>query len=312
MRLGLDIYGGDFAPECTILGAIEARKEISEEIDIVLFGDRKMIMKRVEAEGVDPYLFNYVHTEEFIEMGENPTRAIKSKPNSTIALGFSLLKKGEIDVFASAGNSGAMMVGAMFTVRATEGVIRPSITSAIPRPDGSMNIILDVGINLDCKPDVLYQFGILGSVYAQKVFGISNPRVGLLNIGEEEKKGNTTVQAAHSLMKDSIDFNFVGNVEGRDIFSPEVDVIVCDGFTGNVMLKEAEAFYALIKKEGIDNEFFNRMNYEKYGGTPILGVNGNVIIGHGISSPEAIKNMLKLSLEVAQAKLSENIKIAFQ
>lgn len=312
MRLGLDIYGGDFAPECTILGAIEARKEISEEIDIVLFGDRKMIMKRVEAEGVDPYLFNYVHTEEFIEMGENPTRAIKSKPNSTISLGFSLLKKGEIDVFASAGNSGAMMVGAMFTVRATEGVIRPSITSAIPRPDGSMNIILDVGINLDCKPDVLYQFGILGSVYAQKVFGISNPRVGLLNIGEEEKKGNTTVQAAHSLMKDSIDFNFVGNVEGRDIFSPEVDVIVCDGFTGNVMLKEAEAFYALIKKEGIDNEFFNRMNYEKYGGTPILGVNGNVIIGHGISSPEAIKNMLKLSLEVAQAKLSENIKIAFQ
>ena len=169
-----------------------------------------------------------------------------------------------------------------------------------------------MGINLDCKPDVLYQFGILGSVYAQKVFGISNPRVGLLNIGEEEKKGNTTVQAAHSLMKDSIDFNFVGNVEGRDIFSPEVDVIVCDGFTGNVMLKEAEAFYALIKKEGIDNEFFNRMNYEKYGGTPILGVNGNVIIGHGISSPEAIKNMLKLSLEVAQAKLSENIKIAFQ
>ncbi|MCB0479929.1 MAG: phosphate acyltransferase PlsX [Flavobacteriales bacterium] len=312
MRLGLDIYGGDFAPECTILGAIEARKEISEEIDIVLFGDRKSIMKRVEAEGVDPYLFNYIHTTASIEMADHPAKAFKSKPNSSISLGFSLLKKGEIDVFASAGNSGAMLVGAMLTVRATEGVIRPSITSGIPRPDGKMTIVLDVGINVDCKPDVLYQFGILGSVYARRVYGVEAPKVGLLNIGEEEKKGNITVQAAYSLMKESTDFNFIGNVEGRDLFSSDVDVIVCDGFTGNVVLKEAEAFYSLIKKQGIENEFFDRFNYEKYGGTPILGVNGNVIIGHGISSPLAIKNMLKLSLEVAQAKLSENIKIAFQ
>lgn len=312
MRLGLDTYGGDFAPQSTILGAIEARKELPEEVDIVLIGNRKESMRFVEEQSVDPHLFNYVHCSDSIGMGEHPSRAFKSKPDSSISKGFFLLKKGEIDVFASAGNSGAMMVGSMLTIRATEGVIRPSITTALPRPDGSMNIILDVGINVDCKPDVLYQFGILGSVYSGAIFGVSEPKVGLLNIGEEEKKGNSTALATFSMMQDSPDFNFIGNVEGRDIFDSKVDVIVCDGFTGNVMLKEAEAFYNMIRERGIKDEFFDRFNYEIYGGTAVLGVKGNVIIGHGISSPLAIKNMLKLSLEVAQAKLSEKIKKAFQ
>lgn len=312
MRLGIDTFGGDFAPESTILGAIEARKELGNDITIVLFGDEEIARTRIANEGFDPDAFDYVHTKDFIGMGEHPAKAFKNKPKASISLGFQCLKAGDIDAFASAGNSGAMMAGAMLTVRVIPGVIRPSITSAIPCPDGSMNILLDVGINPDCKPDVLYQFGILGSVYAKHVLNIENPRVSLLNIGEEEEKGNISTQATYQLMKDNMDFNFVGNVEGRDLFSEKVDVIVTDGFTGNVMLKEAEAFYSMIRKRGIRDDFFNRMNYEIYGGTPVLGINGNVIIGHGISSATAIKNMIVHSLEVAQAQLAEKIKNAFQ
>ncbi|MAZ36171.1 MAG: phosphate--acyl-ACP acyltransferase [Crocinitomicaceae bacterium] len=312
MRLGLDTFGGDFAPDSTILGAIEARRELPGTVDIVLIGNEKASREKILSEGDNPDDFEFIHTTDFIEMGEHPAKAFKSKPKSSTGLGFHYLKKGELDSFASAGNSGAMMVGSMFTIQAIPGVIRPSVTSAIPCPDGSMNILLDVGINADCKPDVLYQFGILGSIYAKEVFAIENPKVGLLSMGEEEEKGTMQVQAAHQLMKDSQDFNFFGNVEGRDLFSGEVDVIVTDGFTGNVMLKEAEAFYAMIKKRGIDDAFFNRLNYEIYGGTPVLGVNGNVIIGHGISSARAIKNMILHSLDVSKAQLAEKIKNAFQ
>ena len=221
------------------------------------------------------------------------------------------MKEGNLDAFSSCGNSGAMLVGAMYTIKAISGVIRPCITTAFPKESGGFNLLLDVGTNADCKPDVLYQFAILGKLFAENVFGIANPKVGLLNIGEEPEKGNLVAQAAHAMMKDSKDFNFVGNVEGRNIFSDDADVIVCEGFTGNVVLKFAEAFYSKIKKRGIDDEYFNRFNYELYGGTPILGVNGNVVIGHGISSPLAIKNMLLLSYNVAQARLPEKIKQAF-
>ncbi len=312
MRLGLDTFGGDFAPDSAILGAIEARQELSENVEIVLIGDESISRAKIQSQGVNPDIFHFVHTTDRIEMGEHPAKAFKSKPKSSISLGFHYLKTGELDAFSSAGNSGAMMVGSMFTIQAVPGVIRPSVTSAIPCPNGSMNILLDVGINADCKPDVLYQFGVLGSIYAQQVFSIKEPKVGLLSMGEEEEKGTMQVQAAHQLMKDSRDFNFYGNVEGRDLFSDEIDVIVTDGFTGNVMLKEAEAFYAMIKKRGINDDFFNRLNYEIYGGTPVLGVNGNVIIGHGISSARAIKNMIVHSLEVSNAQLAEKIKNAFQ
>jgi phosphate acyltransferase len=244
-------------------------------------------------------------------MGEHPTKAFSKKTGSSIAAGFSLLKDKKIDAFASAGNTGAMLVGSIYTVKSVTGVIRPCITSMLPKESGNYNIILDVGANADCKPDVLYQFGILGSLFSKYIFNNENPRVGLLNIGEEEKKGNLLTQAAHELMKDSKDFNFIGNVEGRDIFSEKVDVIVCDGFTGNVVLKEAESFYSLIKKRGIKDEFFDKFNYELYGGTPILGINSNVIIGHGISNGLAIKNMVLLSKDVTEARLSDKIKEAF-
>ncbi|HRH61939.1 MAG TPA: phosphate acyltransferase PlsX [Bacteroidia bacterium] len=312
MKIGIDAMGGDFAPKAVISGAILAQKEFnSNSIRIVLVGDEQVIQQTILEEGGNSTLFDIVHAPDVIGMGEHPTKALSHKPQSSIAVGFSLLKQGKIDSFASAGNTGSMLVGSMFSVKSIAGVIRPCITSVLPKEDGGVGLILDVGTNADCKPDVLYQFGMLGSILAKSVYKIDNPKVGLLNIGEEAEKGNLVSQAAHALMKDSTHFNFIGNVEGRDLFSKSVDVIVCDGFTGNVVLKEAEAFYTLIKRRGRSDEFFDRFNYENYGGTPILGVNSNVLIGHGISNSVAIKNMLLLSKDVILAKLPEKIKEAF-
>jgi phosphate acyltransferase len=204
-----------------------------------------------------------------------------------------------------------MLVGAMFTVKAIPGVIRPCITGILPKESGGYGIILDVGTNADCKPDVLYQFGVLGSICAKEIYKISNPKVALLNIGEEPEKGNLVSQAAYNLMKDTKDFNFVGNVEGNDLFSDKADVIVCEGFVGNVVLKNAEAFYKLCKSRKISDEYFDKFNYELYGGTPILGINSNVLISHGKSSPLAFKNVLVLAKDMVNAKLDEKIKQVF-
>lgn len=304
--------GGDFAPGATVSGAILAHNELPADVSIVLIGDKDQIIPLLEAKGAKPSDFEIVHTTEVISMGEHPTKAFTQKPNSTIGLGFKMLKEGSLDAFASTGNTGAMLVGSMYTVKAIAGVIRPCITSVLPKEEGGFSLILDVGTNADCKPDVLYQFGILGSLYAEHVHNINTPKVGLLNIGEEPEKGNLVSQATHNLMKDSKDFNFIGNIEGRDLFDGKADVIVCDGFTGNIVLKEAEAFYALMRKRGLLDDYFHRFNYEIYGGTPVLGVNGTVMIGHGISNDVAIKNMLLLSREVTEAKLPEKIKQAFQ
>jgi phosphate acyltransferase len=311
VKIGVDIMGGDFAPEAIVLGAIEAQKIIGDEATIVLVGDKDQALNILKQHNTDESKFNFVHTTEVIGMGDHPTKALLQKPNSSITVGFGLLKKGELDAFCSAGNSGAMLVGSMYTVKPVPGVIRPCIPSVLPKLSGGQGVILDVGINADCKPDVLYQFGILGKLYAENVLGISNPKVGLLNIGEEEEKGSLLTQAAHQLMKESTDFNFIGNVEGRDLFEDMADVIVCDGFTGNVVLKEAEGFYKLIAKRGLLDDYFKRFNYENYGGTPVLGVNGNVIIGHGISNNVAAKNMIILSKEVTSAQIPQKIQQAF-
>jgi glycerol-3-phosphate acyltransferase PlsX len=180
----------------------------------------------------------------------------------------------------------------------------------IPKENGGIGIILDAGTNPDCKADTLYQFGILGSLYAQYVYNIKNPKVGLLNIGEEEEKGSLLTLAAFKLMKNTTDFNFIGNVESRDFFKEKVDVIVCDGFTGNIVLKQTEAMYRIIVKQGFKNDFIDRFNYENYGGTPILGINSSVIIGHGISNEKAIKNMILHTRDVHEAKLYEKIQTA--
>jgi glycerol-3-phosphate acyltransferase PlsX len=277
----------------------------------VLFGDKEQALPILAEQQIDASCFEFVHCTEVISMGEHPTKAITQKPNSSISVGFQYLKEGKIDSFASAGNTGAMLVGSMFSVRAIEGVQRPAIATNVPKLKNGFGIMLDVGANADCKPEVLAQFGVLGSIFAEAVYGISNPKVGLMNIGEEEEKGNLVSQAAFTLLKEQKNIHFTGNIEGRDLFNEKADVIVCDGFTGNVMLKLAETFYILTLKKGFKDEFFDRFNYEQYGGSPILGVNAPVIIGHGISSPEAIKNMILLSKTMIESKLVDKIKAAF-
>ncbi len=311
MKIGFDIMGGDHAPINELDGAILAAQELPSHVKIVLIGDSEAAKKHITGKNIDPGIFEFVHTTEVIEMGEHPTKAFSQKPDSSISVGFKLLKENKMQAFASAGNTGAMLVGSMFSVKSVPGVIRPCITSVLPKQSGGYGLILDVGTNADCKPDVLYQFGILGSLYAQHVYKVDKPKVGLLNIGEEPEKGNLVAQAAYGLMKDSKDFNFIGNVEGRDLFNDKVDVIVCEGFVGNVVLKAAEAFYRLIKKRDRSDEYFDRFNYENYGGTPILGINSNVMIAHGISSPLAFKNMLLHTKEIVDANLPEKIKNVF-
>ncbi len=312
MRIGIDVMGGDYAPKVTVEGALLAQQELPDDVRIVLIGDEEAIKATLNENNADPSLFDIVPTTEVIGMAEHPTKAFSQKTNSSITVGFHLLKAGKIDAFAGAGNTGAMLVGSFYTVKAVQGVIRPSIATLLPKESGGVNVLLDVGINSDCKSDVLYQFGILGSLYAEHVFGIQNPKVGLINIGEEEGKGNLVTQATHELMKETKEFNFVGNIESRDMFSDKADVMVCDGFTGNIMLKEAEAIYTLIKKRGIEDAYFDRFNYENYGGTPVLGINSTVMIGHGISNDIAIKNMIRSAYEIADAKLSDKIKNAFE
>jgi phosphate acyltransferase len=312
MKIGLDIMGGDFAPKATVLGAIEAYKALSEGQQLVLIGDKEQAVSILQENNVSPDHFEFVHTTEVIGMGEHPTKAIVQKPDSSISVGFKLLKEGSIAAFSSAGNSGAMLVGALFSVKAIPGVLRPAMTTIIPKLKGGLGILIDVGANADCKPEFLVQFGVLGSLFAQHVYNVQNPRVALMNIGEEEEKGNILSQATYPLMKESNLINFTGNVEGRDMFGDLADVIVCDGFTGNIILKLAESFYVVTLKKGLKDEFFDRFNYEQYGGSPILGINAPVVVGHGISSPEAIKNMVLLSKNMVESALVDKIKLAFQ
>jgi phosphate acyltransferase len=312
MKIGFDILGGDYAPKNCLEGVMLAAKELPSNVKLVLIGDSEVAKNYFVKNNVDPDQFDYEHTTEVIDMGEAPTKAFSQKPNSSIFLGFRLLKEKKIDVFASAGNTGAMLVGSMFTVKAIPGVIRPCITTLLPKENGGFGLLLDVGTNADCKPDVLYQFGIMGTIFCKEVYKIENPTVGLLNIGEEPEKGNLVAQATHALMKDSKDFNFVGNIEGRELFSGKADVIVCEGFVGNILLKTSEAFHDVIKARNRSDEYFDKFNYELYGGTPVLGVNSNVIIGHGISSALAFKNMLLLSKNVVDAKLNDKITQIFQ
>ena len=307
VRIGIDVMGGDFAPSATIEGSVLALDNLADGIEIVLIGDQDQITSELKKHQVDASAFSIVHAPDIIEMGDHPTKAFVQKPKSSIAVGFGLLKKGQIDGFASAGNTGAMFVGGYMSVKPIPGILRPCISSVLPKLDGGVNVILDVGANADCKADVLYQFGILGSLFAEHVCGVKTPRVGLLNIGEEETKGNMLTIAAHEMMKDSTDFNFCGNIESRHLFDDECDVIVCDGFSGNVILKQAESVYSLIKQRQIEDDYFDRFNYENYGGTPILGLNKTVVIGHGISNAVAIKNMIVLTADVVEADLTTKI-----
>ena len=304
--------GGDYAPEAAVKGAVMALDAIGPDSRIVLFGDEAKVKAVLAAEGCPAERFDIVATTEVIEMGDHPAKAFQAKADSSITVGFGYLAKGAIDGFASAGSTGAMMVGSMYAVKPIEGVIRPTISSIIPTVTGHPALLLDVGLNVDCKPEVLAQYGLI-AIYAEAVLGIRKPRVAVLNIGEEETKGNTQSKATYELLKADGRIDFVGNVEASYLFTGKVaDVVVCDGFVGNTVLKMAEGLYHINKKLGGGNAFWDAMNYENVGGTPVLGVNAPVVIGHGISSPKAIRSMILSTERCITADLTAKLQRAFK
>ena len=310
MKIAVDALGGDFAPDAIIEGVVAAvQAGLPPSVTVVLLGPLEVLTAKLTALGLAPGpALELVHAPDAIGMADHPTKALSQKPNSTISVGFRLLKEKHVDAFCSAGNTGAMHVGALFSIKAIEGVIRPCIAGFVPQLGGQQAIMLDIGANADCKPDMLAQFGELGSIYARHMFGVAAPRVALMNIGEEDQKGSLVAQAAHQLLKDARRINFVGNIEGKDLFLNRADVIVTDGFTGNALFKLGESFYDVARQRGITDEFIARTNYESVGGSPIIGVNGNVIIAHGVSSPTAIQNMIALAIR--QVKADAHVKIA--
>ncbi len=312
--------GGDFAPEATLSGALLAHHALhpdgqaDDKADhrIVLFGEESLIRKFLRKKKLPAGTFDIVASTEVIGMGEHPIKAFTKKTGSSIVLGFKALKHKEIDAFCSAGNSGVMLVGSIYSVNTIQGVIRPCTTTLLPQENGGISVLLDIGTNPDVKPDVLYQFAVLGSLYARHVYKIKNPGVGLLNIGHEEEKGNLLCQTVYPMLKNAEEIRFVGNMESRDLFKNKADVIVCDGFTGNVVIKLIEAMYRITAKRQLHDPFLQRLNYELYGGSPILGINAAVVLGHGISSATAIKNMILLARDTSKARLHQKIKQSFR
>ena len=311
IKIGLDMMGGDFAPLEAIKGVAAFFAENNMDVQLVLIGDEVQIKIHAAKNNLPQENYIILHAPQVIEMHEHPTKALKEKSESSIAIGFQLLASGKTDAFISAGNTGAMMVGALFSIKTIEGVTRPTIGAYMPREDGSLGLLLDVGLNADCKPENLNQFAILGSLYAEHILKMENPKVGLVNLGEEEGKGNLLAQAAYPILKENNKINFIGNIEGRDILMTKADVLVCDGFTGNVVLKLAESIYDITQRRNVKDEYFERFNFEAHGGVPVLGVAKPVIIGHGISHATAFKNMINIACRMLETDLSGKIKESF-
>ncbi len=312
MNIALDVMGGDFAPSEAVKGVAVFLKEQNTDVNLFLIGDEQQVSPLLtEAAITGNANIKVIHAPQVIGMHEHPTKALKEKQQSSIAIGFHLLATGKVDAFISAGNTGAMLVGSLYSIKALEGVLRPSISTLIPKDNGKTGLLLDVGLNADCKPEHLNQFALLGSLYAQYISGIENPRVGLINIGEEEGKGNILAQAAYSLLAENKEINFIGNIEGRDVFKDKADVMVCEGFTGNIILKLAESFFDITQEKKIYHEYLDRFNFENYGGTPVLGVSKPVIIGHGISHAKAFANMIRLAQKMISTRLMEKMKSSF-
>lgn len=315
MNIGIDIMGGDYAPEEAIKGIIsylESTSGSEEDVHFVLIGNPDIAAPFLPL--LDKWTSRYtlVPSASVIGMHEHPTKALKEKQDSSIAIGFGLLQMGRVDAFIGAGNTGAMLVGAMYTVKAIPGILRPTIASPIPKLNGRYNFLLDVGANADCKPEHLVQFAVMGSLYAKHILDLDNPRVALLNLGEEEGKGNILAQATYPLLKQHSGINFTGNVEGRDLFLDNSDVIVCEGFTGNVALKIAESVYHIFaEQKKIQDPFLDQFNFEIYGGTPILGVNAPVLIGHGISNEPAFKSMIENAVKLVKSDFTQILRNHF-
>ncbi len=307
MNIGIDMMGGDYAPLEAVKGISLFLSAYTDDITLYLFGDAAQLEPFLREHAIAESKCVVVHASQVIEMHEHPTKAFREKRNSSIALGFHYLSTGQTDAFISAGNTGAMMVGALFSIKAIPGILRPGIASIIPKESGQSGLLLDVGLNADCKAENLNQFALLGSLYAQHILEVNHPRVGLLNIGEEEGKGNLLAQATYPLLKENSQINFIGNIEGRDVFFDKADVMICEGFTGNIILKLAESIFDITQSKHIEHEYFERFNFENYGGTPVLGISSPVIIGHGISHAKAFMNMIRLAVKMIDTHLMEKM-----
>jgi phosphate acyltransferase len=312
MNIGIDMMGGDFAPLEAVKGIQEYLLETAAPVHLTLIGDSAQLEPLTKEYKLPQQTFSITHAPQVIGMHEHPTKALKEKTKSSISIGFHLLANGKTDAFISAGNTGAMLVGSLYSLKPLEGVLRPTISTIIPKEAGGTGLLLDVGLNADCKPEHLNQFAIMGSVYAQTILGIAEPRVALLNIGEEEGKGNLLCQATYPLLKENQHIHFVGNVEGRDILLDKADVMVCDGFTGNIILKLAESLYQITQDKGIQHAYFDRFNFEGYGGTPVLGISKPVIIGHGISKSTAFKNKILLAQKMIESGMMQKLATELQ
>ncbi len=313
MILALDMMGGDFAPLEAVKGLQRYFSSATTSSVVYCLGNREKLEALLKEYSISTERAVVYHTSEVVGYHEHPARALKEKTDSSIAKGFELLASGKADAFLSSGNTGAMLVGSMFFLKPLKGILRPTISTMIPKIGGGTGIMLDVGLNVDCKPQHLDQFATLGSLYAENILGIKNPTVGLLNVGEEESKGNALCQATYPLLKENKSINFIGNIEGRNIFYGGADITVCDGFTGNVVIKLGESFYDISESRNLhDDEFIARFCYENYGGTPVLGVEKPVIIGHGISNDIAFANMLLLAEKMIETNICSIIGQAFK
>ncbi len=322
-KIIVDAMGGDYAPLNVVIGAIEAANE-NHNIDLLLVGREKEILKVVENQNLNFDNSKIIHSEEVIEMGETPTEAIKKKHNSSIVVGSRYVKEKKADAFVSAGNTGAMMAASTLVMGRLPNVGRPTIGAEIPNIHG-ICYLFDVGAGKDAKPNHLFEYAVMGTIYARELGGITNPQVGILSMGEEESKGNEVTVAAYKLLKTS-KLNFIGNIEGRDILTGKVDVVVCDGFIGNILLKFGESVPKLLKhllKKTAEKNFIDKikiglfkgtlkkalkdLDYQEHGGVPLLGVNGISIIGHGSSTPKAIKNMVFRAYDMYKKNLNQKI-----
>ena len=327
MRIAVDAMGGDFAPKEIVRGAVDAAKKY--DCEIVLIGDEEQI--RAELHGADPTALriSIVHASEVIGMNEHPAEAVRTKKDSSIVVATRLVKEGQCDAVFSAGSTGAAVAAAQLILQRIRGVGRPSIATPMPTPDG-VTLMLDSGANVDSKPEHLVQSAVMGSLYAQYVFGIARPRVGLLNIGEEETKGNEQAKETHSLLKAEPNIHFCGNAEGRDVPKGNFDVVICDGFVGNVVLKFAEGLaktiLGLIQEEirgaGLMaklgalllmptlRRLGKRLDVREYGGAPLLGVNGCCVIGHGSSDAKSVASAIGVTVDYVNGKVLDQIRDA--
>lgn len=326
-KIVLDAMGGDFAPANEVAGALLALQEHPGAFEVILVGDEARLGNELKKRAAGSLPLSVVHAAEVITMHDPPTAAVKAKKNSSIAVGMTMHKEGKADAFASAGNTGAMLSASTLILGRIRGVSRPTIGAFFPSLKG-VCILLDAGTNVDCRPQHLLEFAVMGSIYAQRVLHYPNPTVGLLSVGEEDTKGSAVTVETNKLLRSSA-LNFIGNIEGRDILAGKAQVIVCDGFVGNIVLKFGESVPAFLKSRlrgyadrGILQKLriglvrtpmrqsLKDMDYEEVGGVPVLGVNGVSIIGHGSSTPKAIKNMVLRAYEVSSSQLNSSIEQA--